>query len=418
MKRLIEAGLSGAGLIEVHTPELVRRYNEALERLGIKPTALESFQIDGIGWSPEIADEKKDYCYLLAGGANQFGIILTPDQEKKPIYVPYMSYLRRLLRDYFKKFRNEITDITTTHPLTINIDPEVSRYTNPRNLLLVDFMVVHSDAGALITAAGDQRTLAETLQGKNGHWFETDLRIKLAESGKQYGDLRFRSVEIRDYRFSDMDCFQTEAFGGVFVLRSKDQGLLVLAGEKTVNEYQNEEEMIFAISSPQLPELLLTDGWVDVDLSKYTKHRDELQDMRECLINTLVLEADPTIPVGTASNAHKQSIIGNLDSEKTALLEELEWLLKRFENGKSIRKSEIRQLSPSLKLLLMRPRGGSDAKRETVELLLSQLRSYDPLEIYRADKNRFMREYGSWSREKREWAIARILKHYVPIMNT
>ena len=51
MNLLRESGLFGAGLVLVHTPKLVSRYNACLQAIGVAPTQLASFSIDGIGWS-------------------------------------------------------------------------------------------------------------------------------------------------------------------------------------------------------------------------------------------------------------------------------------------------------------------------------------------------------------------------------
>ena len=84
MERLIRDGLFGAGLIAIDTPELVGRYNACLQQLGIAPTDLTSFRIDGMGWSPEIARDKGDIHYLCAGIANPMAVIVSPSQRGKP----------------------------------------------------------------------------------------------------------------------------------------------------------------------------------------------------------------------------------------------------------------------------------------------------------------------------------------------
>lgn len=417
MQRLVEAGLCGAGLFSVRTPELVGRYNDALQKLGIAPTKLDSFQIDGIGWSPEVAHEKDDLFYLLAGGANQFGIIMTPDQHKKPIYVPHATYLRRLLRGFFKRFSKEIVDITSTDALTLDIDPEVSRITNPEHLLLIEYVIVHGSAGDLLDAAKDQRELAERIMADGEDWIDQGVRLRLAESGKKYGDLRYRNLAVGEYRFTDMDCFYTEALGGAFVLRSKENPMLVLASDRMAQEYANTEKGIYSLTADAVPPLLIEEGWASVDYAWYAKNPDVLLGIKDCLMASVILETHPDLPVTTMTMAHKKNVVSKLCSERTQVLEEIEWLLKRIEGAKSTKKSEATRMSLELQTVLMRPRGTGEARYETMSLLLSRLRSYDPLELYRADKNRFMSEYRTWSSEKRNWAIARILKHYVPVMS-
>ena len=92
MELLKKHNLYGRGLIEIKTKTLISRYNEALNMLGIEPTELNKFTIDGWGWSPEIAIEKENDFYLSHGLANPYSIILTPEQKKVSVYLPYHSF--------------------------------------------------------------------------------------------------------------------------------------------------------------------------------------------------------------------------------------------------------------------------------------------------------------------------------------
>lgn len=58
MKKLRNAGLFGGDMVTL-SGSLAKRYNECLAMLGVTPTKLKIFSIDGIGWSPELAVEKK-----------------------------------------------------------------------------------------------------------------------------------------------------------------------------------------------------------------------------------------------------------------------------------------------------------------------------------------------------------------------
>ena len=69
MQKLKAANLYQSELIPI-SGKLVERYNQCLLKLGFEPTKLKSFSIDGIGWSPEIAEEKKELHYLNHGEAN------------------------------------------------------------------------------------------------------------------------------------------------------------------------------------------------------------------------------------------------------------------------------------------------------------------------------------------------------------
>ena len=103
MQKLKAANLYRSELIAV-SGKLVERYNQCLETLGFKPTKLKSFSIDGIGWSPEIAEEKDDLNYLNHGEANPHGIIISPLQKGKPVYVPYHTFDRAMMKFIFKTY--------------------------------------------------------------------------------------------------------------------------------------------------------------------------------------------------------------------------------------------------------------------------------------------------------------------------
>ena len=105
MKELIEAGLFGRGLVPVENRTMVARYNACLKDMGLAPTNLKKFQIDKMGWSPEVAAEQKDEYYLSHGDANPLAIILTPEQATAPIYFPMHSFDWKLMARYRSRGR-------------------------------------------------------------------------------------------------------------------------------------------------------------------------------------------------------------------------------------------------------------------------------------------------------------------------
>src|SRR5690606_19761690 len=72
-------------LLTVEEPHLIERYNKALKAFGLKPTKLESFEIDRTGFSPQVAAELGDFSYLDPNEVNRRFIILTPAQVDLPV---------------------------------------------------------------------------------------------------------------------------------------------------------------------------------------------------------------------------------------------------------------------------------------------------------------------------------------------
>jgi hypothetical protein len=411
MERLVRDGLFGAGLVAIDTPELVARYNACLQQLGIEPTQLKSFRIDGLGWSPEIAREKGDNRYLSAGVANPMGVIVSPSQRGKPIYSPYNSYDRRMLDAYFDRHHQSIADITATTYVGLDIDQELTRYESPRDLLLVRYIVVRSIAGGLFDAAREQRGLIDRFMANDLAWLDPRLRAALIESARQWGDLRYRRIEITPLRF-DVWTFHTQAFDGVFVLRCLKSGGTMLVVEDAVfvgDRAVDAEE--FVVTDPALVDRLQREHVVEIDWEWYRAHPEVLVDKKLSLLADAVCDESPELDFAALKLAQKRQYGARMAERLPPVYHELERVAHRIDAGKL---PTVKELSPELRLALLRPhRRLDEAEREVVWLLLCRLQPSDLLRLYMSNKDRFFSQYRTWSTCKREWAIDVIKTRYL-----
>ena len=134
MQKLKDANLYRSELIPV-SGKLVERYNKCLKTLGFKETKLSSFSIDGVGWSPEVAEEKKDVHYLNHGDANPHGIIISPLQKGKPVYLPFHSFDRDMMQYIFREHGQKINDITRDSAICIDFDQDIDVFYEPLDVL-------------------------------------------------------------------------------------------------------------------------------------------------------------------------------------------------------------------------------------------------------------------------------------------
>lgn len=88
MYKLIQVNLYRSELIPI-SGKLVTRYNKCLIALGFTETSLNSFHIDGIGWSLEVAEEKETLHNSNNGETNLKGIIISSLQNGKLVYLPF-----------------------------------------------------------------------------------------------------------------------------------------------------------------------------------------------------------------------------------------------------------------------------------------------------------------------------------------
>lgn len=407
MKRLQDAGLFGGGLTSITSPKLVARYNEGLAQLGIDATTRTQFSVDGVGWSPEVAEERGDPFYLSAGVANPMGIIITPDQRGKPVWVPTHSFLRDLMAAYFERFAPTITEITSAAFIGLNIDDALTTYEHPRDLLLVTSVVVHSLAGGLFDAAREQRDLCERFMREPHACLDDALRQQLIASGKRWGDLRYRRVDIPDWRF-DVGNFWTAAFGGAFVLRpsKRPQPVVILEDGSMVDPADHD----VVVLGPEVVDRLRKDGLMSVDMRWYKSHPEVIEDKLDGMLASVYCQAHPTGDYASLKQAQKTRFAAAHKAALPSMYHELQLLRRRLDASDAPKGTD---LSSELQLLLTRPRRGLPLQdRAVVWQLLCRVQPLDVLRLYKSDKNLFFRQYVNWPESLKAWAITLISERY------
>jgi len=217
MQKLKDANLYRSELIPV-SGKLVDRYNQCLEKLALEPTKLTSFHIDGIGWSPEVAEERNDNNYLNHGDANPHGIIISPLQKGKPVYIPFHSFDRDIMKFIFKNYEVEIKNITRDSALCLAFDQGIDRFYEPLDVLRYeDVKISFILMDGLDKVQEEQMALIEKFKAGN-NFINESIHEELLASAKKYGDLRNRTLTLPSIKYRT-NSFYTRAFGGVYVLR-------------------------------------------------------------------------------------------------------------------------------------------------------------------------------------------------------
>ena len=398
MDTLLEkSGLYGGGLVAIRSQVLIDRYNECLSKAGITPTPLKTFDIDGKGWSPQIAEDKKDPFYLSSGGAVQFGIILTLEQQGKPVYRPYYSFERWIMDKIFELYSESIADLTSRSGVWLQIDPGIARICDPEDVLMVESLTVTlADTAGVITGALGQKAMIKMFKD-GSEWSNEDLRKKIIASSLRFGDLRDRKVIIPPIKIDgeDMAYFYSEDFGGTFTLRNSEmkEGLLVIASE---------------LAEASLITRLFDNKFVEIPLDWYRKNPLALEDLWESILADAIYNTDGGSGV---------DFIAMTPMEKNRYAAKLTSLPKEFFELEKFRKSleigkEPKSLSDKLKILLMRPhRDVPEWALKVVWRLISRMTlvmgvpTISVADLYLYDKPTFFENYMKWPESRRLWAI-------------
>lgn len=417
MEILKREGLYGAGLIPVRTPYMVDRYNRCLEEIGVTSTSLKRFEIDGLGWSPQIAEEKDNPRYLSHGEANQFGIILTPDQEGRPVYMPSHSFDFELIGEYFSAARPQIANLTTKTALYLDIDQQIDHYHSPLDLLMIDGIRVKTvSADRLIMAAREQRKMVADFRDEDDLWMNTDARSALIASAKQYGDLRFKTYIIPEFPFQNVRSFHSQAFGGVFVFRdltgSSFGHLVILEGSKKYSRLVNDDNNVFTLADRGLYKELEKRNLLELDVNWIRGNPQMVDDLKEnLLVNALYNHGDKEFNLSEATSAQKKGVVAQLKGRLEDEYFEIEGLKAKISRAEL----KAEDISKKMGRLLMRPHSSlSRSMKALMWMTLMKLNPHNVENLYRFSKQQFYDLYRSWPEQRRRWVVSHLRMKGLP----
>jgi hypothetical protein len=284
MKRLIEHDLIYGQLLEVAEPHLVERYNRALLGFGLPATALQTFDIDMTGFSPQIAEELGDPLYLDPNAVNRRFIILSPAQEHLPVVHTSFSNTASLMHQFFEENQRAIHAATIRDVLYGEIEEDVSKVEDIEDILSINevkFRVLSADD--ILGKSDELAALSDRLMKVPNAWRDDAMLDRMVALARQTGDIRENAL-VPDKVVFRHEAFWCGHFGGIFVF----------VDEKTTTVISDPSAPGFRRSRPwQVSYIALDDheriysflagsGRIDlperswIDRSGYLKHRSDM----------------------------------------------------------------------------------------------------------------------------------------------
>ncbi len=408
MQALIKAGLYGKGLIHVNSRELVARYNACLVSMNLPTTNLKEFHIDGLGWSPEIAQEKNNAYYLAHGMANPLGIILTPKQRHAAIYNPYHSFDWDLMVQYYRDHSPQIATVTQFEGICLDIDQEVNHYVRSADLLMVGNIIVKSwTPSELMKKVATQKALVHAFMNEQDVTKLYGIAKNIQTSAKEVGDMRYRAVEITDMQYSQTRTFFSRAFGGTFVVRDIRREMKpLLINKKSAKKKDGVTSNLDQSILRRLEEM----GLIDYDPYWWKEggRLYRLRTIRDSFLMDVLDEDFPDLVFVELSAVEQKSYINKVKDKLPKEYFQLARVIKKLEDG-----GKTGRIAKSIKPFFAHmPEGVDQATIEVIWYLLALVcdgRSI--VRLYRYDKEGFFEAYNSWNTPKKTWAIAAI-KYY------
>ncbi|MDX1470472.1 MAG: DUF6638 family protein [Flavobacteriaceae bacterium] len=404
MQKLKDSKLYRNELIPI-SGKLVEHYNLGLEKLGVLPSKLKKFNIDGIGWSPEIAEEKGDYFYLNSGDANPHGLIITPLQKGKPIYNPFHSFDREMMKAVFNTHSDKINNATRDNAICIDFDQNIDAFYEPLDILKYDEInICFHLIDNLDNAQQEQLQLIEEFN--TGHNF-IDERIheKLLVSAKKYGDLRFRKLELEPIPFKT-DSFYTKAFGGLFVLRDFIKPILVFEDEEAHRKAIKDttfDVLIYHISQPELVEKLIDHLIIECPLEKVVK-TPRYDRIKKFIFSKELKDARHPIKQILQDKVLFKSYLNRIEISSLKKVNGVELYLERLERSNEYKLEDM--VDQELYFALHQPHSSlTPAHQNLIWKLLTAISPLDVLHLFWFDKDSFYKEFRDWDESFQDWAI-------------
>lgn len=407
MNKLKQANLYRSELIPV-SGKLVERYNKCLIKLGFTKTTLTKFSIDGVGWSPEVAEEKQDENYLCNGASNPHGIIISPLQNKKPVYSPYHSFDRDMMQLIFKSYTKKINDITRDSAIIIDFDQKIDTFYEPLDVLKYDKITINFHLmDNLYHQQREQLELIEKFK-TNHNFIDEDLQAQLLESAKTYGDLRGRDLELPNL-FFETSSFYTKAFGGVYILRDFIKPIVVFENEETYKEAIKDtihDVLIYHISQPELVEKMRDHLIIEVNLEDAVK-TDRYDRIKKYEFAQYLVDTQHAIRDILSDNMLFKSYLNRLDIKDRKQVMSVELYLDKLEISNAYKIDDL--VDEKMYFSLHKPHSSlSVYQQDLIWKLLVNVAPKDVLFLYWYDKDQFYKKYNTWNESFKDWVIETI----------
>jgi len=407
MQKLKQANLYRSELIPI-SGKLVERYNKCLKTLGFKETTLTSFFIDGIGWSPEVAEEMNNMHYLNHGDANPHGIIISPLQKGKPVYLPFHSFDKDMMQHVFRTHGQKINDITRDSAICIDFDQDIDVFYEPLDILKYDKVnITFRLIDHLEEKQKEQLRLVDRFKLGN-NFINEDIHQLLLNSATTYGDLRGRDLSLGPLQYTT-GSFYTRAFDGVYLLRDFIKPIVVFESKKFYKEAIKDtihDVLIYHISQPELVAKLKDHIIIECDLEHIVK-TPNYDRIKKYELAQFLKDTEHPIAAILNDKVLFKSYLNKIDINARKQVMSVELYLEKLERSNAYKIEDI--VDQDLYFALHQPHSSlSSEHRDLIHKLLINIAPMDVLFLYWYDKEQFYKNYDTWDDSFKDWVIERI----------
>lgn len=413
MKELIEYNLIYGRLLTVSEPHLVERYNRALEAFGLPTTKLDEFQIDMMGYSPQVAEEIGVPMYLEQDISKRLFILLTPEQEQLPVVGTRFSNTAGLLHVFFEKNSRVIRLATIKDVLYGEIDDNllvIEDITDLLSIEQVEFKVLSSED--VLGKADKLRRRIDRLMDVPSAWRDDQMINEMIDLARVTGDIRTNQLVPDQLVFRNSSYF-LDHFGGVYVFADGKKFTVICdsraPGFRRASPWK--VDYIAIDDKRAVFDFLARSGRIQLPQASWLKNSG-LMALRETMaVQALMHASDPSLDLSLMSEKdmrawrYKNSVLVGRDPT-VAFLSEIE---RGFAEG---RPPQIDRMSDDMRFLLIRAKP-THADRWTVNRLISTFVPHDYVSRFIFDKQGFYTLYNAYPQTFKSLVVRELVEGYL-----
>lgn len=282
-------------LLPIEEKHLIERYNKALVAFGLKPTRLETFEIDRTGFSPQVAEELADPLYLDPYEVNRRFIILTPAQVDLPVVHTAFSNTSQLVYEFFDKNSRAIDALTIKDVIYGEIEDSVSKVEDIEDLISinqVEFRVLSAED--VLGKAAELAKLTDRLRQEPEAWRDDAMLNRMVELAKVCGDIRENAL-VPDQVIFRHNAFWTSHFGGLYVFVDPDM-TTVISDPSAPGFRRSRPWQVSYLSirdADKVFQFLASTGRIELPRASWIETSGYLEHRAEMAIAALIRESEP-----------------------------------------------------------------------------------------------------------------------------
>jgi hypothetical protein len=407
---LIQNGMRYAGMVRIADQVTADRYNDCLQKFGLRPVATVPFHVDACGFSLEVANRLENSTYLNPDGVGRRFIIVTALQEQAPYVDVTFSFSKPVMKAFYLANRATIARMTLKDAIYGQLSTNTavgSTLTDIVAMQAVSFEVQTINGSGRKTA--ELETMVETFRNNRSLWADPSAMERIVELAKDVGDVRTAPATFDTTATTVPNHFSSSLFGGFSLI----DGILI--GDETALGPNPPLPVLNTASGGQILGNFVGKDYVEPFNSEWLRASGVL-DRRlhslacDLLPDGLLGDAQRLVDANLAEALIQNNITAlNRDSRFEALFRLRKAII--FTSSEDADQAE-RGITAKVRLSLRRANRNHPAAFE-INRILAAYAPYDPVTLYATDKPAFYREFDLRNENRQRYWIEAVRAFYL-----